>query len=119
MVLPNLTRCDSGTELEDSQQFLESRTSLRVRSPAAQLEAQDVEDLAVLIDGSPEMELLPLDLHEQLILVPSVAQPALSTSDRLRRKLQKDGCLPIGSFAIGILLEQKCVKMEAVQNLEM
>ena len=46
------------------------------------LRHQNVENIAVLIHSSPQVELLSLDLHEQLIDVPDVAQPALLLSDR-------------------------------------
>ena len=52
---------------------------------------QDVESVAVLIDSTPEIELLSLNLHEDFIDVPSIAQSALLSSDRpgkLRPKLQ-------------------------------
>jgi len=43
---------------------------------------QDVESIAVLIDSTPEIELLSLNLHEDFIDEPSIAQPALLSSDR-------------------------------------
>ena len=52
---------------------------------------QDIQDVAVLIDSTPEIELLSLNLHEDFIDVPSIAQFALLSSDRLgifRPKLQ-------------------------------
>ena len=52
---------------------------------------QDVESVAVLIYITPEIELLSLNLHEDFIDEPSIAQPALLSSDRpgiLRPKLQ-------------------------------
>ena len=52
---------------------------------------QDVESVAVLIDSTPEIELFSLNFHEDFVDVPSMAQPALPSSDRpgiFRPKLQ-------------------------------
>ncbi len=38
---------------------------------------QDVESVAVLIDRTPEIQLLSLNLHEQFIDVPDVAESSL------------------------------------------
>ncbi len=43
---------------------------------------QNVQNITVLINGRPEVNLLPVDLQEQLIYVPDVAQSALLLSDR-------------------------------------
>ena len=43
---------------------------------------QNIQDITVLINRSPQVELLSLNLHEQLIDVPDVAQTALLLSDR-------------------------------------
>lgn len=48
------------------------------------LRHQNVENITVLIHCSPKVELLSLNLHEQLIDVPDVAQSALLLSDRAR-----------------------------------
>ena len=40
---------------------------------------KDIEDVAILIDGTPEIAPLALDGDEDLVQVPDVAQPALST----------------------------------------
>ena len=40
---------------------------------------KDIEDVAILIDGTPEIAPLSLDGDKDLVQVPSVAQPALST----------------------------------------
>ena len=40
---------------------------------------EDVDDVAILIDGPPEIVPLSLDGDEDLVQVPCVAQPALST----------------------------------------
>ena len=40
---------------------------------------EDVDDVAILIDGTPEIVPLSLDGDEDLVQVPCVAQPALST----------------------------------------
>ena len=44
---------------------------------AARLE-QDVDHIAVLVDGAPEIMLLALDSQEEFIQVPRIAQPTLS-----------------------------------------
>ncbi len=43
---------------------------------------QDVENITVLINSSPQVDLPSVDLQEQLIHVPDVAQSALLLSDR-------------------------------------
>ena len=58
----------------------EAFSSLLVSS----LRHQNIENIAVLIHCSPKVELLSLNLHEQLIDVPDVAQSALLLSDRAR-----------------------------------
>ena len=40
---------------------------------------EDIEDVAIVIDGTPEIVPPSLDGDEDLVQVPSVAQPALST----------------------------------------
>ena len=40
---------------------------------------EDIENVAILIDGTPEIAPLSLDGDEDLVQVPDVAQPALST----------------------------------------
>ena len=40
---------------------------------------ENIEDVAILIDGTPEIAPLSLDGDEDLVQVPEVAQPALST----------------------------------------
>ena len=40
---------------------------------------EDIEDVAILIDGAPEIVPPSLDGDEDLVQVPSVTQPALST----------------------------------------
>ena len=45
---------------------------------ATQLD-KDIEDVAILIDGTPEIAPLSLDGDEDLVQVPGVAKPALST----------------------------------------
>ena len=42
---------------------------------------KDIEDVAILIDGTPEIAPLSLDGDEDLVQVPGVAQPALSTRE--------------------------------------
>ena len=40
---------------------------------------EDIDDVTILIDGTPEIAPLSLDGDEDLVQVPDVAQPALST----------------------------------------
>ena len=42
-------------------------------------EDEDIDDVAILIDGTPERVPPSLDGDEDLVQVPGVAQPALST----------------------------------------
>ena len=42
---------------------------------------EDIEDVAILIDGTPEIVSPSLDGDEDLVQVPDVAQPALSTPE--------------------------------------
>ena len=42
---------------------------------------EDIEDVALLIDGAPEIVPLSLDGDEDFVQVPGVAQPALSTRE--------------------------------------
>ena len=42
---------------------------------------ENIEDVAILIDGTPEMAPLSLDGDEDLVQVPDVAQPALATRE--------------------------------------
>ena len=42
---------------------------------------ENIEDVAILIDGTPEIAQLSLDGDEDLVQVPDVAQPALSTRE--------------------------------------
>jgi hypothetical protein len=51
----------------------------------------DIQDVAVLVDSTPEIALLSLNLDADFINIPSIAQSALLSSDRtgiLRPKLQ-------------------------------
>ena len=38
---------------------------------------QDVDDVTVLVDGRPEILLTTLNVHEEFVQVPGVAQPSL------------------------------------------
>ena len=42
---------------------------------------EDIDDVAILIDGTPEIVPPSLDGDEDLVQVPDVAQPALSTPE--------------------------------------
>ena len=46
-------------------------------TPIAPWLDEDVDDVAVLIDGSPEIVLAPLNVHEEFVHVPGVAQSSL------------------------------------------
>ena len=47
------------------------------RAPIAPGLAKDVDHVAVLVDGPPEILLAPVDIHEQFVQVPRVAQASL------------------------------------------
>src|SRR5262249_3244476 len=44
---------------------------------------ENVDDVAVLIDGTPKVLLLAVDSHEQLVQMPSIAEATLSSSETL------------------------------------
>src|SRR6266566_2199029 len=48
------------------------------RTPIAPWLDEDVDHIAVLVDGPPEILLATLDVHEQFVQVPGVAQASLS-----------------------------------------
>ena len=50
-------------------------------SLVASLRNEEIQNITVLINGTPEVDLLPVDLQEQLIHVPDVAQSAPLLSD--------------------------------------
>jgi hypothetical protein len=61
---------------------------------------QNVEKIAVLIDSTPEIELLSLNLHEDFVDIPSIAQRTLPSSEESgisRPKLQA----PVSNCFIG------------------
>ncbi len=51
--------------------------------PIAVLGHQNVQNIAILINCWPEVDLPALNPHEQFINVPNIAQPTLLPSDRL------------------------------------
>jgi len=40
---------------------------------------QDIDQVAVLVDGPPQVVAFASDLHEDLVQVPDIAQPTLTT----------------------------------------
>jgi hypothetical protein len=77
------------------------------------LRYQNVERIAVLIDGSPKVQLLSLNLYKDFVDMPRITQPALLSSDGsgiLRPKLQApkpngligDGETPLGKEILNI-----------------
>jgi hypothetical protein len=52
---------------------------------------EDVQDVAVLVDGPPQVLLFPIDLDEDLVQVPFVTRPGLPAAQRARVLLPELG----------------------------
>jgi hypothetical protein len=52
------------------------------RTPIATQLEEDVDHITVLVNGAPEIVLLPPNVHEEFIQVPRIAQPTLATLER-------------------------------------
>ena len=90
------------------------------RTPVPPRLHEDVDHVAVLVDGPPEILLAPVDVHEQFVQVPRVAQASLSAPQDpgvrrtepltpLPNRLVGDGDAPLSEeiFGISEALKQK------------
>jgi hypothetical protein len=64
--------------------FQQLAEEARGRTPITPWLEQDIDHVAVLVDGPPEILLAPVDVHEQFVQVPRVAQASLPAPPDLR-----------------------------------
>src|SRR5712692_1530574 len=70
------------------------------RTPIAPGLEEDVDHVAVLVDGPPEILLATLDVHEQFVQVPGVAQPSTPASKH-PGVLGTEGLTPLPNGLVG------------------